>query len=913
MGKQTAIQSSFNSGEISPRLFGRVDLENKYRNGCALLENFMLYPHGGATKRPGTVHVAEIADSTAKPYLYPFQYNTEESYILCFENNLIRVFANGGIVTEGAANITGITAANPAVVTIASHGCVNGEKIIINSVGGMTELNNREFTIANATTNTFELSGVDSSSYTAYTSGGTANKIVEITTTYTTAQLPDLRFAQSADTLYIAHETHPLAKLTRSSNTVWTLTDIDVTDGPFREINGDLTQKFFIAIDSTITNVTGATQADPVVITAASHGYKSGECVTFSSVGGMTQLNGNRYFIIKLTDDTFSLRDESYRDIDGTAYGAYTSGGTVNRSVTKWGTYSEGATNFTLTTDFAYFHADMVGQLIRLYEPGSSTGITTPVSGATISNSSVITHDSKIYGLNNLSGTTTWVNQWTQPTHARGVVRLSNGDASDTVDTVFLHDIKAVVKITGYTNATSATCEIVHNHVPADTITYGTSAWEEGAWSAFHGYPRALAFHEQRLWLGGTTRDPQTVWASFTNAFESFADGDEDNDAITFQIASTKVDVIRWISAGKSIAIGTVGSEYSVAADESGAGITASNVRVTRQRNYGSSRYEPVQVNNVVVMPARFGDPANDAQKLREFKYDFADDEFQAGALTIISEHIAGTGLQQLTYAEEPNSTIWSVRADGQLVGCVYERQQDVVGFSRHILGGSFSSGDAVVESVAVTPGTYGDELWLVVKRTIDGSTVRYVEYISREKQTSDGVEDLIFMDSSATYDGSATTTISGLYHLRGETVGVIGDGDRQNDVTVSSTGSITIDSASKVHVGLKYTSKLQTLEIEAGAQRGTAQSRIQRVPKVYLRTLDSLGGKIGTNSTDAKDITYRDDLQTAPQTSPALYSGLIEAEIDAGYERSIQIYMEHDDPYPMTLTALVEEVNTAG
>ena len=901
--------TNFSSGEISPRLLGRIEL-GKYQNGAALVENFIVYPHGGMTKRPGTVFVTELADSSKKPRLQEFEYSTDQTYSLCFEENLIRVLSNGGIVTEAANNITAITAANPAVVTSAGHTLTNGDKIKIVSVGGMTELNNREFTVANTAANTFELSGLNSSSYTAYTSGGTASKIVEIVTTYTEAELPDLRFAQRADVLYIAHRSHALAKLSRTSNTDWTMADTELTDGPFRDLNGDQAKKFYIAINSTTSTVTAATQADPVVVTTSSaHGYKSGECVTFASVGGMTQLNGNRYFVIRLSDTTFSLRDESYRDIDGTGYTAYTSGGTVNRSVTKWGTYAEGATAFNLTTDFSYFDAAMVGQLLRVSEPGQQTGISTPVSGAAISNSSVITNDAKVYGFNDLSGTTTWNGDWNLPQHETGVVRLSDAADSDYADMIFLHDITSIVRITSVTNSTTATCEVVMNHIPADVITYGSSAWEEGAWSDFNGYPQAIAFHEQKLWAGGTIRDPQTGWASRTNAYESFLDGEEDNASITFTIASEKNDRILWLSSGPTLALGTVGSEYVIKSSESGKGITPSNISVKKQTDYGSTRYEPVRAGDALIFPSRFGTFTNSARKLREFDYNFEQDKHKAPPLTIISEHITGSGVSEIVYAQEPNSVIWSVRDDGQIIGTTYERDQDVVAFYRGIMGGVFSTGNAVVESEAVIPGNYGDEWWGVIKRTVDGGTVRYIEYMSRELQIDDVKEDMVYLDSSATYDGAATTTISGLWHLRGEVVGVLGDGVRQLNRTVSDTGTITIDSASKVHIGYRITSKLKSLPIEASPQEGRSQGIIKRINKVFVRVYRSLGGGLQVNQSDLDDIIYRGGDQLSPQIDPDLYTGLVEVQAPGGWDREVQIYIEHDDPYPITILGLLAEM----
>lgn len=901
--------SNFSSGEITPRLLGRVEL-GKYQNGLLQSENFIHWPHGGVTKRPGTVFVSELADSSATPRLHEFQHSTEETYVLCFENNLIRIFADGGIVTEAPKVITAISLGNPAVVTSAGHGFVTGDKIKINSVAGMVEVNNREFTVGSTTTNTFELTGLDSASFTAYTSGGTASKIVEVVTSYTTAELPDLRFAQSADVLYISHHSHALAKLSRTSNTNWILEDVELTDGPFRDINGDQTKKFYISIDSTTSNIVSATKAYPVVVTtSAAHGYKSGDCITFNSVGGMTQLNGKRCFIVKLSDTSFSLRDESYRDVNGTSYGTYTSGGTCNRSVTKWGTYAEGGTGFNLTSDFSYFHSDMVGQLMRVYEPGQQTGISTPVSGAAISNSTVITNDEKVYGFNNLSGTTSWNGDWNLPKHDTGVVRLSDASDGDYVDVVFLHDISCIVKITAVINSTTAKCEIVLNHMPADVITYGTSAWEEGAWSGYHGFPQAIAFHEQRLWAGGTTRDPQTGWASMTNAYESFLDGEEDNDAISFTIASEKLDRILWVSSGPTLALGTVGSEYVIRSSESSKGITPSNISVKKQTDYGSTRYEPVRAGDALVFPARFGDFTNNARKLREFDYNFEQDKHKAPPLTIISEHISGGGISELSYAQEPNPIIWSVRDDGQIVGTTYEREQDVVAFYREIIGGVYGAGHAVVETESVIPGAYGDELWICVKRTIDGQTVRYIEYLSKELQIDDEKDDMIYLDSSATYEGAATTTISGLYHLRGEEVGVLGDGTRQLNKTVSDAGTITIDSAEKVHIGYRITSKLKTLPLEANPQEGRTQGVLKRIATVFVRTYRSLGGKLAINNSSLDDLTYRGGDQLSPKIDPDLYTGLIEISSPGGWDRELEIYIEHDDPYPFTVLGLIAKM----
>ena len=232
MAQASPAFTAFTAGEFSPRLHGRTDLA-KYGSAAEEIENFIVHPHGGLTRRPGTEFIGEIKDSSAVTRLIPFEFSTTQAYILEFGNLYMRVYKDGGRVVEGNKSITAITKANPAVVTASSHGYDNDEHVVISSVAGMTQVNSRTFKIANKTTNTFELSGIDSRDYSTYTSGGVANVVYEIATPYTTAQLRALKFAQSADVMYICHPSVSTRKLTRTDHDAWTLTEVDFINGPF--------------------------------------------------------------------------------------------------------------------------------------------------------------------------------------------------------------------------------------------------------------------------------------------------------------------------------------------------------------------------------------------------------------------------------------------------------------------------------------------------------------------------------------------------------------------------------------------------------------------------------------------------------------------------------------------------------
>lgn len=220
-------QLSFAGGEVSPSIYGRVDLA-KYAYGLKTCRNFIVQRHGGVANRPGTGFVAEVGVSSKVVRLIPFVFNTAQTYVLEFGDQYMRVHKAGAQLAEAAKNITGATNADPCVITITSHGYSNGDEVYISGVGGMTELNGRNFKVANVAANTFELqemdgTNLDATGYGTYTSGGTAEKVYEISTPYLEADLGDLVFVQSADIITITHPSYAVRDLSRTGDISWTL------------------------------------------------------------------------------------------------------------------------------------------------------------------------------------------------------------------------------------------------------------------------------------------------------------------------------------------------------------------------------------------------------------------------------------------------------------------------------------------------------------------------------------------------------------------------------------------------------------------------------------------------------------------------------------------------------------------
>lgn len=224
-------QLSFTGGEWSDSLHARTDLE-KYNSAVKLMRNFYCHAHGGASNRPGLRFVGEIKDSPTKTArLIPFQFSTVQAYMLEFGDQYMRVYKDGGRVTESDVVITGITKANPGVVTAVAHGFSNGDWVYISAVGGMTQVNGKIFKVANVATDTFELKTVDgtnvnTSSYTTYTSGGTVARIYTLATPYLEADLPLLKIVQSADTMYVTHPSYAPRVITRTGHASWSINTI---------------------------------------------------------------------------------------------------------------------------------------------------------------------------------------------------------------------------------------------------------------------------------------------------------------------------------------------------------------------------------------------------------------------------------------------------------------------------------------------------------------------------------------------------------------------------------------------------------------------------------------------------------------------------------------------------------------
>jgi hypothetical protein len=856
MARVAAQLTNFTGGELSPRLDGRNDL-TKYSSSCKTLENFIIYPHGAAARRSGTTFVAEVASSVNKTRLIPFEFSTTQTYMLEFSNLKIRVYKDNGSVLEGDKTITAITQANPAVVTSNSHGYSNGDEILITAVVGMTQLNSKRFLVANVTTNTFELTNkdgvdTDSTAFTAYVSGGTANKVFEITTPYTTAQLFEIKFAQSADVMYITHPAHEVAKLSRTGHTAWTLTDVVFTKGPFQDPN------------TTTTTLTPASASvgSGVNITASSvTGINSGSGFLSTDVGRQIYFNSGYATITAITSTTVVVVDITIAFTNTNAITAWQLGsfsdttghpscvsffeqrlvfaGTTNQPQTiffsKSGDYENMDANIggTVADDDAIIYTIASNQVnaIRFMTATRTLILGTAGGEFTVSGGGT---DSAVTPTNILIKK--------QSNHgAANVDAIAVGNA-----TLFLQRAKRKVRELAYNFD-------VDGYIAPDMTILAEHITESGLTQmSYQQEPNQI------IW--GVRDDGELV-------------------GLTYQREQQVTAWHRHIFGGiVNVPIITVTDYANI----------VTGTRIVFQKSDGT----------LVTLTATTG-----TASAQEFKIETSNDVTAANLNASINTANTASGTGITSSVASNVLTITEVTPTG--LAYLVIKSFDTTRLT------AVSQTKAECESVAVIPTDNSEyQTWVIVKRTINGITRRYVEYINTFDFTETDNTTFNFLDSALSYSGAAATTISGLNHLEGQTVHILADGATHPTKIVSS-GSITLDRASTdVKIGLGYNSILQTMRLDAGSQNGTSQAKTKRIYEITIRLYESIGVEVGENLNNMERIPFRTSADVMDQGLPP-FTGDKTVEFRGNYETDGFIFVRQTQPLPLTVLSLYPDLQT--
>ncbi len=655
-----------------------------------------------------------------------------------------------------------------------------------------------------------------------------ADATYELVTPYAEADLPTLVFAQSADILYVSHASYEQREITRTGHNAWTIASFGWKNGPFMDENTGTTTL-------TLSDPAG----DPVVT-----GLK-GETVTVTASASLfASTDVGRWIKIRYVQDAALISSGNY---DPSA---------------EWNSSA-----YSVNGAFEIRH--------KLEEPDVDYELQYSVDGGSTWSTYVM-----------LGG------ECTSYTLTEG--ELNREDYNDVTPQLRIYaagdryriywrlrslrrEVNGYLKVTGYTSATVVTAEVMRDCV---CLGEATKFWSLGSWSATSGWPRSVSFHQDRLFFGGTSEQPQSVWGSKTGDYVNFETGEEDDDALSFTLVANDVNYIRWMVSRGDLTIGTASGEW-VMKSYNGP-LTPTNVQVQRVTTYGSDPVSGILTNNALVFLQRGG------KRVRLFQYDYNSDSYLASDMNLLADHVTqGTTLTEMDFAKTPEPILWTVRSDGTAPILTLMTDQQVIAWARVVT-------DGVIESVAVIP----DEVWLVVARTIGASTKRYVERIVDWDET---LANARFLDSYLTYSGAATKTISGLSHLEGETVGVF-DGATYVGTKVVASGAITLAAnVTACVVGLPYTSTLQTNPLEMPNRSGTSLSYTKRIIRAIVKLYKTIGGDMGYDSTHTYPVSVGTDL----------YTGEHAMTFPKGYEKDAQVYIRQDEPYPMTVTAIIAEGET--
>jgi len=418
--------------------------------------------------------------------------------------------------------------------------------------------------------------------------------------------------------------------------------------------------------------------------------------------------------------------------------------------------------------------------------------------------------------------------------------------------------------------------------------------------SAASEYPAAATYFEQRRWFAGTTNNPQGVYATRSGTESNMAASvpTQDDDALEFRIASRQQNAIRHLVPLADLIALTVGGEFRIFADNAPS-IVPSTLSIKPQGNSGANNVQPALASSSILYVQSQG------SRIRELAYNWQQSSYASIDISIMAPHLFnGYTITDLAYARAPVPVLAAARSDGALLTMTYVPEQQVYGWSQN------TTTNGVFESACVVSEGNEDVLYALVRRTVNGRSVRYIER-QRSRLFTDQA-DAFFVDSGLTYDSTPTTSLSGLWHLEGQTVSILADGAVHPSKTVSS-GAVTLDyAASVVHIGLGYNSDLVTLPSVLEATAAGGQGLTKNVNGVRMRVTQSSIVKAGPAFDKLTEYPAR-DVADPYGSPPALRTGELRFAIGASWNSDGAICIRQDNPLPLTVMSMALDLATGG
>jgi len=415
---------------------------------------------------------------------------------------------------------------------------------------------------------------------------------------------------------------------------------------------------------------------------------------------------------------------------------------------------------------------------------------------------------------------------------------------------------------------------------------------------AADGYPHIAAYYQQRRLFAYTNDEPDSVWGSRTGFYSNFGISSplQDDDSITFRIAGNNHNPVRQLVALKQLIVMTDSGEWTVG--EPRVPLTPSNLGADQETYVGVADVRPVIVGNSILYVQARG------SIVRDLRFDQEVEGLAGRDLSIFGAHLFdGYAIKDLDYQQTPHSIVWAARSDGVLLGLTYLRDQDIWGWHRHDTGAS-----GKFEHVCVVPEPLEDALYVIVKRTINGSVARYIERLERRPLLAATFDaDAFFVDSGLSYSGAAVSSVSGLGHLEGQTVAVLGDGTPLGTFVVAA-GAITLPAAhSEIHVGLPITSEFEPLDLDV--QGSSIRDRKKRIGSITV-LLEASSRRFSAGP----DSAHLSAVQLEPWESAVdQFTGSVELNITAEYNQHGRVFIRQTDPLPLTILGVIPNVEVGG
>ncbi len=828
-------QLSFTGGEWSDSLDPRTDLA-KYATALAKMRNFFPHVHGGSSNRAGTDYVVRLKDVTKVGRLFRFQFSVVQSYVLVFEDQTLRFVKDDGVITLPAQAISGITKANPAVVTyVGADTYANGDRVIISDVSGMVEVNNREFTVANVNTgaNTFELSGINSTAFTTYVSGGTLNEIYSIATTYLEADLSLLKFTQSADTIYVTHPSYPRRKITRTAHTAWTIVDV-VAGSKIAAPANLITSGAGTPVYAVTASLADGSQSVPSNdIASANTSTLSWDAVALATKYTVYQkINGIYQFIGDAVGLSFVLTAAMTADPDTAAPAATNPFGSANN----------------------YPGCSCFNKQRLLYARTNNKPQT--VNGSRIGD----------FDNNNIS------------------TPLQDDDAFElTIPSTQVNEIKWMADLNQLIIGTSG--EEFKLDAQANT-PLSQKVDFQSAWGASDVPP--IKVGTSLLFVDGSLKKVRDLTFSFT--IDGY-DGSEltilsehlfETYGIKEWAYARNPDSIIWCVRHDGILCGlTYNKEHQVfgwwTADTDGLVESVTSIQTS------GGTYE---VYFIVKRTHPDGSVVRYVEKLHDRIFLDTEQAYHVDC--------------GLTY----DGSVAAILTPG--VGATVQGTAGV----------TFTAGSAVFAA-----GDVGRYIYLRYFYENTGPTdTKVTGYYSAKAHitgfTSSTVvtATIILAWPNLTAIASegwrmTTTTVSGLFHLAGEEVVLLADGNVVHDLTVSATGILTlVNPASLIFIGLPYTSQMGTLGFDYPSRDGTIQNKVRNVSEVGVKVRNTGAMWVGPDKDRLIEVKFRTNENYAEPIR--LFSGIKSLSILPTPAPDARVWIEQRDPLPITVGAIIPVVN---